>query len=131
MAFLTRDQILQANDRPTKIVPVPEWGGDVIVRGLTGAQRDKFEQDSVERKGDKIETNLINMRARLVALCVVDENNQRIFQDGDVRELGRKSASALERVFDVARELSGLKTQDVAELAENLDDGQNDKATLD
>lgn len=131
MAFLTRDQILQANDRPTKIVAVPEWGGDVIVRGLTGAQRDKFEQDSVERKGDKIETNLINMRARLVALCVVDENNQRLFQDSDVKELGRKSAAALERVFDVARELSGLKTQDVAELAENLDDGQNDKATLD
>lgn len=131
MAFLTRDQILQANDRPTKIVPVPEWGGDVIVRGLTGAQRDKFEQDSVERKGDKIETNLVNMRARLVALCVVDENNQRLFQDGDVKELGRKSAAALERVFDAARELSGLKTQDVTELAENLDDGQNDKATLD
>lgn len=131
MALLTRDEILSADDIKTEIIEVPEWGGEVKVKALTGAQRDRFEQNSVEGKGKDTKVNLTNIRARLVAASVVDDNNKPIFQDSDVKALGAKSAAALNRVFEVAQRLSGLTEEDVKELTENLDEGQPDNSISD
>jgi hypothetical protein len=38
--FLTIDQILAANDLPSEVVEVPEWGGKVKVQGLSRASYD-------------------------------------------------------------------------------------------
>ena len=119
MAFLSRDEILQAQDLPTEDVPVPEWGGICRVRGLTGAERDAFEQSIVEQRGKDTRMNLRNIRAKLVAMCVVDEEGNRVFRDEDAELLGKKSAAALNRVFEVAQRLSGLRPEDVEELAGN------------
>lgn len=121
MSLLTKDAILKADDLTFEDVAVPEWGGTVRVRMLTGAERDAFEDSVVSRKGKNVKTNLSNIRARLVALCLVDANNNRLFEDTDVRALGKKSAAALDRVFSKAQELNGLTEKDVEELAENLD----------
>lgn len=117
--FLTRDAILKAQDLPTEVVEIPEWNGAVIVRGLTGAERDAFEQSIVETRGKNTRMNLRNIRAKLVALTVVDEDGNRIFSDEDAEALGKKSAAALDRVFAVAQRLSGLRPEDVEELAGN------------
>jgi len=89
MKLLTRDAILQAQDLPTQDVEVPEWGGTVRVRALTGAERDAFEQSIVEQRGKSTRMNLQNVRAKLVALTVVDENGNRIFSDADAKLLGQ------------------------------------------
>ncbi len=117
--LLSRDAILQAQDLPFEDVEVPEWGGAVRVRGLTGAERDAFEQSIVETRGKNTRMNLKNIRAKLVALCVVDEQGNRVFSDDDAEALGRKSAAALDRVFEAAQRLSGLRKEDVEELAGN------------
>lgn len=119
MPYLTRDQILQAQDLPAEDVEVPEWGGVVRVRALTGAERDAYEASVVRRKGNKMEYDPTNMRAKLVAMCVVDEQGNRVFSDKDVELLGRKSAAALDRVFQVAQRLSGLRAEDLEELEKN------------
>lgn len=130
MAILGREQILAAKDIQTELVPVPEWGGEVLVRGLSGTERDAFEASVVEQKGKKTEYNLRNVRARFVALAVVDEKGERVFADpNDVLRLGRKSARALERVWDKARELSGLSDEDVEELSKNSESDQSDDST--
>ncbi|MGE5585722.1 MAG: hypothetical protein ACM309_09390 [Bacillota bacterium] len=119
MALLTKEAILQAQDLPTEDVEVREWGGTVRVRALTGAERDAFEQGVVETRGKSTRMNLRNIRAKLVALTVVDEDGKRVFTDEDAELLGRKSAAALNRVFEVAQRLSGLRPEDVEELAGN------------
>lgn len=129
MAILTRDAILQAQDLPTERVFVEEWGGEVIVRGLTGAERDRFEQSIVETRGKNTRVNLHNIRAKLVALCCVDEDGNRIFRDEDAELLGRKSAVALNKVFEVAQRLSGLRPEDVEELAGNSGADLSDDST--
>lgn len=129
MAILGREAILAANDIRIERVAVPEWGGDVLVRGLTGAERDAFEATVTEIKGKKVAYHLENYRARFVALCIVDEGGKRIFNDADVAALGRRSARALERVLDKARELSGLSDEDMEELAKNSESGQSDDST--
>jgi hypothetical protein len=129
MAMLTREAILAAPDIQQEVVAVPEWGGDVIVRGLSGAQRDAFEASVVEQKGKKTEMKLDNIRARLVALSVVDEKGKLLFSDKDVVALGKKSARPLQRLWDKARELSGLSDDDVEELAKNSSSDQGDDSS--
>jgi len=120
MALLSREQILEAPDLPYEDVDVPEWGGTVRVRGLTGAERDQFEAAILERQRDgRLRVRMENIRARLVALACVDEEGERLFSEQDVAALGRKSAVALQRVFEVAQRLSGLAPQDLEELAKN------------
>jgi hypothetical protein len=119
--FLSREDILGAQDLKTEDVEVPEWGGTVRVRSLTGAERDAYEAGIVQLRGDGSRTfTLQNARARLVSLAVCNENGERLFSDKDIAELGKKSAAALERVFDKARHLSGLSDDDVEELAEGF-----------
>lgn len=130
--LLTREAILEADDLDYEDVPVPEWGGTVRVKGLTGVERDRYESTLVEfRKDGSREMRLANARARLVALAVVDAGGKPVFGREDVKALGNKSAAALERVFAVAKRLAGLTDEDVEELTEDLDDDQSDGSTFD
>jgi len=131
MALLTRDEILNANDLAREQVEVPEWGGAVLVRALTGRERDAYESSIVHPNGRAMKYTLTNMRARLVSLSVIDEAGTRLFSDSDVELLGRKSAAALERVFEAAQRLSGLSAQDVDELVKNSESGPSDDSGSD
>ena len=131
MAILTKDQILQAADIQTETVAVPEWGGEVLVRGLTEEERDRYEDGLSQVRGKKVTLTLQNARARLVAMAIVGEDGKRLFSDRDVEALGKKSGQALERVFDVARRMAGLSGDDVEELQKNLPGGQSDVSISD
>lgn len=124
--YLTKGQIQQVDDTQFEDVEVPEWGGTVRVKGLTGTERDAMEASMVEGKGKKRDVNLTNMRSKLCARCIVDEDGKQLFNEMEVPELGQKSAAALDRVFTVARRLSGLSDDDVEELTKNSDEGQSD-----
>jgi len=121
MATLNRDDILKAEDIGRELVPVPEWGGDVYVKGMTGSERDKFESSIVEQRGKKQSINMTNVRAKLASLTICDEQGKRLFTEADIAKLSEKSASALQRVFAIAQRLSGIGDADVEELTEGLD----------
>ena len=119
MTLLTKSAILAADDLKNEDVDVPEWGGTVRVRAFSGRERDAFEASLVRGDGKDRKVDLTNMRARLVALTVVDESGQKVFTQDDVDLLGAKSGSALDRVFSVAQKLNGLSGADVEELTKN------------
>lgn len=131
MAILTRGQILAADDRKTVPVSVPEWGGDVLVRSLTGAERDKFEEGLQTVRGNKTKRNLKNFRARLVALCVVNEQGELLFSPPDIDALGGKSVAALQRVFNKCNELNGMSDEDIEELTQDFDEAADEASTSD
>ena len=117
---LTRDQIFAIDDIKIEKVNIPEWGGEVWVKGFTGAERDAFEISIMEfREGKKPKLVLENMRAKLCAMTVCDEKGNRIFKDEDIPALGKKSAKALSLIFDKAQELNGLSDEDVEKLSKN------------
>ena len=94
---------------------MPEWGGDVLVRGLGGAERDQLEALMLQDK----ERSYDNLSARLAAMSIVDEQGARLFTDVDVAALGKKSAGALRRVVEAAQRLSAMSASDAAELIKN------------
>ncbi len=122
--YLTKSSVLNADDRVYEDVDVPEWGGVVRVQSLMATEKDAFEASitSVQRIGRRVvqKPDFVNVRAKLAVLCMVDEAGQRLFSDGDVAELGRKSAAALDRVIEVAKRLSRLNDADLEELTAGL-----------
>jgi hypothetical protein len=108
MTRLSKDQILAADDLPTETISVPEWGGEVLVRGLTGRQRIEYEASmAVMRDGEMI-PDVENSMAKLVARTIVDDDGSLMFTPQEANALGEKSSAALARVFEVAARLSGM-----------------------
>ena len=106
---LSKDDILKAADASPEEVSVPEWGGTVLVRGMTGKERDAFEVSLLQPgRGGRREVSAVNVRAKVVARCVVDDDGNRMFTDGEASDLGDLPAAGLDRVYAVAARLSGM-----------------------
>jgi hypothetical protein len=146
--YLNRDAILKADDLKREEVEVPEWGGKVLVRELTGLERQEFDGNLYsisqkikpsKRKGGKAEPSDIDIdfhshqvRVRLCAMTIIDSHGNRMFDDEDVSTLGRKSAKALQRVYDVAARLSGISAEEEAEsdaVGESVGAGTSETST--
>ena len=110
--MLLRDDILNSNDRPKETVSVPEWGGEVIVQAMTGTERDDFER-SIYHDGIK---DFDNVRAKLCVRSIVDTEGKKVFTLLDIKELGKKNCKPLDKVFGVAKRLSGVGSQEILAL---------------
>jgi hypothetical protein len=131
MGFLTRDQIVEADDVEYDVVACPEWGGDVRIKSIKGTQRDAYEASLVVEKSGSRSINLRNARAKLIVLCAVDERGALLFNQDDLNVLGRKNAKPLDRLFDACRTLAGLSDDDVTKLTEDFGAAQDDDGTSD
>ena len=117
--FLTRDQIINAVDIVFENVEVPEWGGTIRVKSLTGDQVDAYQSARVMTKGESTTVNLKKARAQLVYMGAIDGQGNKLFSQADVDRLGRKSNKALERVADVIARISGLKKESIEQAGED------------
>lgn len=112
-----REELLGLDDRKVVEVTVPEWGGRVVrVAAMSAFDRDQWETQNYQaiKAGARR-----NVRAALVARCVVDETMVRVFADDDIEALGQKNAKALDRLFDVASDLNGLNEKSAEAVAKN------------
>lgn len=116
MALLNRNQILEAKDIKTEIVDVPEWGGSVMVKLLTGKERDEFEASSLDSKNNFKKDNI---RAKMVLKCAINEDFTPMFSPADLDSLGAKSSVALDRVFWAAMKLNKMGQTEIDELVKN------------
>ena len=115
MKKLSKDDIFKADDLPTKDMDIPEWGGTLTIRTLTGAERDQFESAFVNH--DQIDIR--GLKARLIQLTVQNGDGQPMFTKADLQKINSKSASVIDRIFQVSQRLSGLTKEDTEELVEN------------
>lgn len=117
------DEIFEIDDVKIEIVAVPQWGGKKVrLKMMTAAERDEFEASTVETRKGRSKPNLANLRARLVARCMVNSAGERMVQSGDVARLGRKSAQAIDFLFLKCQDLNGFTEKDIEELTEDFDE---------
>lgn len=131
MGYLTREAILDAEDRRYEDVECPEWGGTVRIRSISGRQRDEYEQSLIQQNGRDRQMNLRNARAKLIVLCAIGEDDRPLFSADDLRRLSAKSAKPLDRLFTACQKLAGLSDDDVKSLTENFGATPDDGSTSD
>jgi hypothetical protein len=75
--MLSKDAILSIKPKIQKLA-IPEWGGEVYIRALSGADRDAFEECIVsEQQKAEVEKRTFfprAIRARFAIYAVCDEN---------------------------------------------------------
>lgn len=114
MNLTIRQKILQAQDKPTFAVAVPEWCEDTLyIRTLSAAERDDYEMWTF------VASDRSNYRAKLVCRALIDADGNRVFEDDDAPALGTKSSQVVSRLFDIATKVNGLLQADVEELEKN------------
>ena len=106
--MLTRDMILQASDLSRQAVDIPEWGGSAFIYEMTGTELDGYQSSLMDGSGTVTPAKLIDARARLVAICLRNNDGNRLFTDTDVAALGRKNGRILDRLWKVARDLNAM-----------------------
>lgn len=111
--MLSRDLILSINDLKPEKLEIPEWGGFVYIRKMTGRERGEIEAYSRNGK------DLTDFRALLAVRCVCDETGKRIFTDADQAVIGQKSAEALDRILLAVTKVNALGEQGVKDAGES------------
>ena len=115
--MLTAEKILKAQDlSELEKVDVPEWGDFVYVRKMNGMERDRWELMTAKAVEKPMSANI---RASLCVMTICDEKGKRLFTDNNMNALGAKSASALDRIFSVSKDLNKLNDDDIEELEKN------------
>lgn len=115
MLLLSAQQIIAAADMKFVDVNVPEWGGDVRLRVMSGTDRDRFEREWQAADGKMMDA----FRQKLLVKCLCDASNKRLFDDAGIEALGAKNATVLSRLFDQCMKLNGFVKDTVEELAKN------------
>ncbi|MGW6255411.1 hypothetical protein [Streptomyces sp. NPDC055085] len=124
------DAVFAAAKSETVTVSVPEWGGEVLIRELSGSDRDKYETSmSTLDKNGKPKLTRQNSRARLVVLCAVTESGETLFDPRYVEKVGALPSRGLSRVFDACAELNGFSKRDVEDVVADFDDAPSASST--
>ena len=89
--------------KKTQTVKLNELNDEIKLRCLSITERDefweRFGKDSLESK---------KWRAVLISLCVVDENDNRMFQESDIDSVMNMQASIAEEIVDHCLTINGM-----------------------
>jgi len=86
--LLTREQIKGVNDTTLTEVEVPEWGGSVFVRSLSGGDVAKLRDRFAKTKED-------DKFALMLVACVCSEDGAQLFDESDIGWLREKNMRVL------------------------------------
>ena len=115
---LTAADILNANDTDIKAMDVPEWGGRVYLRTISGAERDEYAMTCANRtQGSKV--NIRELEALLLVMAICDIDGNPLFNKSHVKELDRKSSKVVDRLLQAIQQHNRMDDESVEELAGN------------
>lgn len=116
------DQILNASFK-YKDVAVPEWGGDVRVRVMSGTSREQFER--IQSAASKAGQPIANLRERIMVATVCNEQGELLLKEEHIPILAEKDWTSLNEVFHAGLELNGMLAKSVDEAEKNSEAVQN------
>lgn len=123
MPVLTKAQILKAKDCETRVVDVPEWGGQVILKALdAGTVMELTDQAG----GDPQQAGMA-----MLALSMVDEKGEPLFSMDDLDGLRKKSYSVILRLLNEVQDLNGTAPESLEEAGNGSEPSQDDSSSSD
>lgn len=131
---LTKQQIVDAKDRPLEKVFVPEWADGnpeayVMIKSMSAGEKGAFEESLITpaSKGTKKpEMDMTEYGPKLALVSMCDDDGNRLFSKEDLSVLAGKGAKAMDRVISKAMEINGIVTSATEKAAKNSLPGQSD-----
>lgn len=104
-----RDEILGMQDCGEKVITVPQWGKEVLVKAFTTADRYDLQEQCTTFANDEPDVD----GKRLLALTVIGaaydpKTGEKIFTAADIDAVLSKAYGAIELIARTANELSGI-----------------------
>lgn len=120
MALLGKE-ILSRDTFTRKTIEIPEWGGEIVVRGLSGHEAMTINQTAIEIADDRANgkfdaAKAERWEARTVVCGWINEDGSSVLSAQDVDALLGKETEIISRIAREIRILSGMeKAKDEAE----------------
>jgi hypothetical protein len=108
--MLTRDEIRASDKQDRRVVPVPQWGGDVLIRGLSVIEQEGYWAILDDAK--KGITAPAGQRGSVLYSCCINEDGSQFWKEEDAAWLGSEAnAGAVDVVYLEIVDLSGFSTK--------------------
>ncbi len=124
--YLTIDAILAADDIGKKTVDMPEWGGPVLVQGISGAARDFLADRYVNNVEDTTSTGA-NFQRAMVAYGLLGPTADREEVIRVAEALAAKAPGSVGKLFQEIMDLSGIGQGVIEEVTKDLKDDPSGK----
>jgi hypothetical protein len=106
---LTREQILSNKSFRSKTIEIPEWGGEVRLKAMSGADREAMESVVSEDVGGKLQIKKgVSYMAEMLLRTWCDDDGNLLFKPDEINLIQEKDSVILARIFKVAAEVNGL-----------------------
>lgn len=123
-AILTAELVSKAQDIKEQELEIEEWGGTVIVRGLSIVDHERLTSSCTEGPIGERQFNMVGYQPKVAILCSYDgfakDGGKRIFGKEHLAMLMEKASGPVAAVATLAHELSGIGKDAVKKAQENL-----------
>jgi hypothetical protein len=124
-----RDKILAAQDIPAEVVAIPEWGVDVLVRGMSAGDRITLMQNAFDQTTQQVNMSIVY--PDVVVACTFDpESDEAVFSEADKSAILAKSSAAVERLANVGLRLSGIGKDEQDAAGKDSSNTPNDDSSM-
>jgi len=123
LRILSADEIFAVNDIQEITVPVPQWGGAVVIRSLTQEQAGKLRKKATYK--DRVTKQDLIDNDMLEAMLFTESIVQPKFSLDDYEKLQQKSMAVMAMLMREIMSASGLSDESVKDATKSAEDGSD------
>lgn len=120
MTIANRNALLKLCERRYIDLELADAGITVRIQSLSEKEKSTYETRLIAKSGRGIlRERLQDATRRLIALCLVDDKNERIFLDSDVDKIGELDSFVSSKIYDACQEHCGFNKGDIQDAVKN------------
>lgn len=117
--LLSRDEFLAPAKRRYRNVSLPVRGGEVRIQSLFEHEKEAYEATLLDKTGETSLKGLRQARRRLVCLCLVDADGNRLLSEADSESLKLLDGADIAALQAACQEWVGFRSGDIESLVKN------------
>jgi len=105
--------------------------GTVRLQSVSERERSQFEQDTLDKNGRVTKRGMMSVKPRLIIMCAVDQNGDKIFTSADIEGLLELDSITSNLIADACQKLCGITETDLEDLEKNSETHPEDDSPTD
>ena len=128
--FVGRDLFVRPSARRYHAFDVPDFGR-VRIQSLTEREAAAYQAGFLNKRGEPAINRIAEMRRKLIALCVVDGDGNRVLDDHDADAIGNGDSAVMARIQEeIEDHVKFGSDDDLEELAKNSEQIHGDTSHI-